>query len=335
MNGLLLVNLGSPTHPTVPAIRRYLREFLMDPYVLDMPYLSRAALVYGLILPFRPHKTLASYKAIWTDEGSPLIVESIELKKALQAHFDKNNIKTFVEIGMRYQDPTLEQALDSFKAKNIKNIKVIPLYPQYALSATTTAIEKLKSLNTQKFNSFFELTFIKDFFNDTRFIQPLIETTQKHLAGVEYDHLLISFHGIPKSQLGAVVNSTKCNFGGGCCDKVDTNNRDCYRAQCFETARLLAQGLNLSKDKWSIGFQSRLTKGWIEPFTDKILDDLPRQGIKKLAVVCPSFISDCLETLEEINIRERERFLKAGGEHYHYIPCVNHSPSWVKALGEF
>src|SRR5690606_10336027 len=154
--------------------------------------------------------------------------------KALQTHFNQNNINTVVEIGMRYQDPSLAQALDVFKEKNIRNVKVIPLYPQFALSSTTTAIEKLKTLNQSEFNSFFEFTFIKDFYNDDRFIRPLVEVTQKHLAEVDYDHLLISFHGLPKSQLGQAVNASKCNFND-CCNKIDDNNRDCYRAQSYET----------------------------------------------------------------------------------------------------
>lgn len=336
MKGLLLVNLGSPKEPTLPAIRNYLKTFLMDPYVLQMPLPLRSALVYGLILPFRPKKTLKSYLTIWTNEGSPLIIESLRLKEKLQKHLQSRNEDTHVEIAMRYGDPSLTQALDSFRSKNIRKIKVIPLYPQYAMSSSLTVENKLKNLNQQEFNRFFDLNFIKDFYNDPKFTQPLIETTKKYLQEnvEEFDHLLISFHGLPKSHLGKKIGSTVCNFDD-CCNSISEKNRNCYRAQCFETARILAKGLNLPNDKWSIGFQSRLTRGWIEPFTDVLIGDMPKKGIKNLAVVCPSFISDCLETLEEINQRERQRFINAGGEKFYYVPCVNDSDAWVKSLGEF
>lgn len=332
MNGILLVNLGSPKEPTIPEIRKYLGEFLMDPYVLQMPALLRAMLVYGIILPFRPKKTLKNYLSIWTNEGSPLIVESYKLQKKLQKYLHEQQKDTHVEVAMRYGEPSLTQALDTFKSKNIRNVKVIPLYPQYALSSTETVIQKLKNLNTQDFNQYFNFSFIKDFYNDPKFINPLIETSANALKNADYDHLLISFHGLPKSQLGEKVGSTVCNNSATCCDHVTDKNQNCYRAQCFETARALVKGLGLSDDKWSVGFQSRLTRGWIEPFTDQIIEKMPPQGIKKLAVVCPSFTSDCLETLEEIAKGEKERFLKSGGEKFYYIPCVNDSDSWIKNL---
>lgn len=330
MNGILLVNLGSPKEPKIPAIRKYLSEFLMDPWVLQMPVLLRAALVYGVILPFRPKKTLKNYLSIWTDEGSPLIVESYKLRNKLQKELQGKS--THVEVAMRYGEPSLESALRSFQSQNIKNIRVIPLYPQYAISSTKTVEEKIISLNLKQFNNEFNLSFVKDFFNDPKFINPLIENTKKHLPK-EFDHLLISFHGLPKSHLGKAIGSTVCNFDSSC-SSISDKNRFCYRAQCFETARLLAKGLNLPDGKWSVGFQSRLTRGWIEPFTDQLIKKMPSQGIKKLAVVCPSFISDCLETLEEIKVGEKERFINSGGESFNYIPCVNDSDTWVKSLGE-
>ncbi|MES2768299.1 MAG: ferrochelatase [Bdellovibrionota bacterium] len=334
MRGILLVNLGSPKEPTIPAIRKYLSEFLMDPYVLQMPSPLRAMLVYGIILPFRPKKTLKNYLKIWTNEGSPLIVESIKLKNKLQKHFYNKDSDMHVEVAMRYGDPSFTQALDVFRSKNIRDVRVIPLYPQYAMSSTGTVEAKLKDLNTKDFNQFFNFSFVKDFFNDKKFINPLIETTKMHLTNADYDHLLISFHGLPKSHLGEKVESSVCKFEASCCEAISEKNRYCYRAQCYETARLLTQGLNLSKDKWSVSFQSRLTRGWIEPFTDQIIENMSKNGIKNLAVVCPSFVSDCLETLEEIKIGEKERFLQAGGEKFYYIPCVNDSDSWVTALGE-
>lgn len=331
MNGILLVNLGSPKEPTIPAIKKYLSEFLMDPYVLQMPAPLRAMLVYGIILPFRPQKTLKNYLSIWTNEGSPLIVESHKLKNKLQKYLHHQNVQTHVEVAMRYGEPSLAQALENFRSKNVKDVRVIPLYPQYALSSTETVFAKLKDLNTKDFNQYFNFTYVKDFYNDSKFIEPLVETTRAHLQNADYDHLLISFHGLPKSHLGEKVQAEGCQFST-CCHQITEKNRNCYRAQSFETARRLAEKLDLPKEKWSVGFQSRLTRGWIEPFTDQMIEKMPSQGIKNLAVVCPSFTSDCLETLEEIAKGEKERFLKAGGEKFNYIPCVNDSDLWVKNL---
>lgn len=332
MKSILLVNLGSPKEPSIPAIRAYLSEFLMDPYVLQMPLPLRALLVYGIILPFRPQKTLKNYLSIWTNEGSPLIIESYKLKDKLQKYLHSLGSDIHVELAMRYQEPSLEQALHTLKSKNIHDVRVIPLYPQYALSTTETVIQKLQDLNTKSFNQFFNFSFVTDFYNNPKFIDPLARITKEHLGQVEFDHLLFSFHGLPKSQLGEKVGSSICKNSATCCDHVTEENRYCFRAQCFETATLLAQKLNISQGQWSVGFQSRLTRGWIEPFTDQIIENMPKRGIKKLAVVCPSFTADCLETLEEIGERERARFLSAGGEKFYYIPCVNDADDWVKNL---
>jgi ferrochelatase len=334
MNGVLLVNLGSPKEPTIPSIRKYLSEFLMDPYVLQMPAPLRALLVYGLILPFRPKKTLKNYLSIWTPQGSPLILETFKLKNKLQKLFQSTDQEIQVEVAMRYGEPSLTQSLENFRVKKIHNIKVIPLYPQYAISSSGTVVDKLIELNKNTFHHFFEFQFIKDFYDDKKFIDPLVENAKRYLSGREYDHLLISFHGLPKNHLGNKVGSSVCNFSE-CCNSITEKNKNCYRAQCFATARSLAEGLNLPSDKWSVGFQSRLTQGWIEPFTDVIIENMPKRGIKNLAVISPSFVSDCLETLEEINHQERERFLKAGGKNFYYIPCINDSDSWIKSLGEF
>ena len=333
MNGIMLVNLGSPKEPTIPAIKKYLSEFLMDPYVLQMPSPLRAMLVYGIILPLRPKKTLKNYLSIWTNEGSPLIVESYKLKNKLQKYLHSQGQETHVEIAMRYGEPSISQAMENFRAKNIRNVRVIPLYPQYAMSSSLTVVEKIKSVNQQDFNQFFLFEFVQDFYNNPLFIDPLIETTKKHLRGIDFDHLLISFHGLPKSHLGEKVQASICKFDT-CCDSISEKNKNCYRAQSFETARLLAKGLGLPDKKWSVGFQSRLTRGWIEPFTDKIIEGMPKREIKNLAVVCPSFVSDCLETLEEIKHGEKERFLQVGGEKFYYIPCINDSDSWVKSLSQ-
>lgn len=328
--GILLINLGSPSDPTIPAIRAYLKEFLMDPYVLQMPFAMRALLVHGLIAPFRPKKTLKNYLSIWTQEGSPLIKETQKLTVKLRTKLSDQQI----EFAMRYGKPNFESALKKFKENNISNIKVIPLYPQYALSATLTAQVHLDFLNSKNFQNFFQLTYLKDFYAHPSFIASVTERISKSLEGKTWDKLLISFHGLPKSHLSKKVNSSVCSYNDQCCDKITSQNQDCYRAQCFETARLIASKLGLNKNQYDVGFQSRLTRGWVEPFTDKIIDNYKNTKVKKLAIVCPSFVSDCLETLEEISIGERTRFLNNGGEEFHYVPCVNDDEKWVSGLAE-
>lgn len=326
-NGVLVVNLGSPRSPSVSDIRSYLKEFLMDPYVLNIPTPLRYALVYGIILPFRPKKTLHAYQSIWTQEGSPLIINTRKFATKLQ-----KELSAPVEIAMRYGDPSFQEALSSFHKKGLYNIKVILMYPQYALSTTLTAQKRLEELNSSQFSSQFNFDYIRDFYSHPGFINSVSNICKKNL---EPDtHLLMSFHGLPWSHLGKAVQAENCKKEN-CCDKITEKNNHCYRAQSFETARLIAQALKLSKDQWSIGFQSRLTRGWIEPFTDVVTEELvKKRGIKKLAVVCPSFTADCLETLEEIEIREKEAFLEHGGESLSYIPCVNDDSEFVKSIAQ-
>lgn len=321
--GILVVNLGSPKSPAITDIKSYLKEFLMDPYVLSIPTPLRFALVYGAILPFRPQKTTHAYQSIWTTEGSPLIVNTQKFAQKL-----KNHTQLPVEIGMRYGEPSLDSGLRRLKNQGVRKIHIILMYPQHALSSTVTAQQKLFELNTQYS---FELHFIQDFYSEHGFIKALSETAKAHLP--TNTHLLMSFHGLPWSHLGKAIKSSECKKTN-CCDIISDKNKHCYRAQSFETARLLAQELGLKSSDWSIGFQSRLTRGWIEPFTDVVTKELCEKGFKKLAVICPSFTSDCLETLEEIQIREKEAFLSYGGEDLIYIPCVNDSDLFVDFIAE-
>lgn len=332
--GILLINLGSPKEPTIPAIREYLSEFLMDPYVLQMPTLARKALVYGIILPFRPKKTLHNYKKIWTEEGSPLVVETRKLTQKLSELAPQYE----VEFAMRYGLPSFSEALEKFRAKSISRIQVIPLYPQYALSTTETTIAKLNELNAKKYSHFFTFNILKDFYNSPLFTDSVSSVIERHLDSKKsgqnkWQHIIFSYHGLPKSHLGKKVGATICSYGD-CCNSISKENCNCYRAQCFETTRMITKKLNIPENQYTVSFQSRLTRGWIEPFTDKIIEELPKKGIKNLAICCPSFTSDCLETLEEVQIGERKRFLDAGGETFQYIPCVNDDSQWVKNLLE-
>lgn len=291
--GILLVNLGTPTAPTVPAVRRFLREFLMDPRVIDLPWLMRSLLVYGFILPFRPRKTTKAYQAIWKENQlSPLLDYSQQLQQALQQQLGETYQ---IELGMRYAAPNLKQALANFDFQNLEKLIILPLFPQYA-SATTGSVFAAVNNALKNYPTLPEIHFINDFYQHPAFIQALAETLKPQLQPDSFDCLVLSYHGLPERQIAKLNNS-----------------RDCYKTQCYATSSALAQALNLNEAQYRVAFQSRLGRTpWIKPYTDELLIDLYQQGVRKLAIACPSFVTDCLETLEEINIRAREQWLKLG-----------------------
>lgn len=327
--GIILMNLGSPDSTENKDVRKYLMEFLMDGRVIDKPYLSRLLLVGGIIVPFRTAKSAEAYRTIWTDKGSPLIVLTKELQGALQARVSEP-----VEIAMRYGNPSVKSAYDSLLKNHpdIEEVIAVPLYPHYAMSSYETAVEHAKS-EYKKGSYPFALKFIKPFFNEPNYIHALAASIKPFLQQ-EHDHILFSYHGIPARHLHRDDKQTleSCITKKGYTDKDVTEHKNCYRFECFETTKLVMQELNVSADRFSISFQSRLGKGWLEPFTDKRLEQMPAEGIKKLLILCPAFVSDCLETLEEIEERGRESFMEAGGESYTFIPCINTSPLWVDTL---
>jgi len=326
--GVILANLGSPDSTEVKDVRRYLNEFLMDGRVIDIPFIARALLVRGIIVPFRAPKSAEAYRTIWWKEGSPLITISRQLQKAVQAQLDIP-----VELAMRYGNPTPKAAYDNLLAANpdLKEVIIFPLYPHYAMSSYETAVEYMKEVH-EKYKYGFKLTFIEAYYNNPEYINALAENMKPYLEQ-EYDQLLFSYHGIPGRHLKK-TDPTKqhCLMVNDCCNVASTAHATCYRHQVFETTRLVTEKLGIPKSRYAISFQSRLGKGWLEPFTDIRLEQLPKEGIKKLLILCPAFVSDCLETLEEIAERGKETFMEAGGESYTMIPCLNTSPLWVETV---
>lgn len=328
---VILMNLGSPDSTEVPDVKKYLNEFLMDGRVIDYPYLFRKLLVQGIIVPFRSPKSAEAYKTIWTKEGSPLVVITKQLQAALQ-----EQITEPVEIAMRYGNPSPETAFDKLLERDadIEEVIAIPLYPHYAMSSYETAVEHTKAAFAKKQYPF-KLSFIKPFYNEYNYIQAMAENMKVYLEK-KYDHILFSYHGIPERHIKkSDITKSHCLQIENCC-RVSSEAHDyCYRHQCFETTKHIAATLRIPASKYSISFQSRLGKGWLQPFTDIRLEQMPNEGIKKLLVICPAFVSDCLETLEEIAERGKESFLKSGGEEYTMIPCLNTHPLWVETLAEW
>lgn len=329
--GILLMNLGSPDSTQVKDVKKYLNQFLMDGRVIDKPYLLRAMLVKGIIVPFRAPKSAEAYETIWTDEGSPLIVISKQLRDAVQ-----QQVEFPVEITMRYGNPTPEAAFEKLLSSmpDMEEVLAVPLYPHYAMSSFETAVEFVKEVYEKKKYGF-RLNFLKPYFKEPDYIEALADNMKPFLQQ-EYDQILFSYHGIPARHiLKSDITKKHCLQSPDCCSVASPAHAFCYRHQCFTTTQLVTEKLSIPKEKYSISFQSRLGKGWLEPFTDIRLEQMPKEGIRKLLVICPAFVSDCLETLEEIEIRGRESFMEAGGESYTMIPCLNTHPLWVRALSKW
>lgn len=328
--GVLLVNLGTPDNPSVPSIRKYLKEFLMDERVIQLPWLIRAILVYGLILPFRPKKILEAYQSIWTKRGSPLLV----LSQTLEEHLQQNLGEAYqVALAMRYGSPNIVNALSKLQ-KNCDKIIIVPQFPQYAESTTRSLYQVIFDYFKQQIK-IPELVMIRDFYDMPAFIQAQKNQLEKVILEQNFkaDFYLFSFHGLPENHVKK-VDAAPCDLSQPCLSLND-NNRFCYRAQCYETARLLATSLNLSESDYQVSFQSRLGRTpWIKPYTDQVLPELRKKGIKNLAVACPAFTADCLETLEEISIRAKAQWQALGGEGFIVAPCVNIDPIWVQGLGD-
>ena len=323
--GVLLINLGTPDAPRAPEVRRYLREFLGDPRVIDLPAPLRLALLEAVILPFRPRRSAEAYARIWTDAGSPLLVHGRALAEALA----KTLGPAFrVELGMRYGSPAAGDALDSLVASQVDSIVVVPLFPQYASASTGSALERVYGAAAQQ-GSVPALRVVAPFFDDPGFIRALASLARPILERA--DHLLLSYHGLPERQVRR--GGPTCLRSPDCCDAVEGPNHACYRAHCFATSRLLAGELGLRDGTFSTGFQSRLGRSaWIGPSLEDRLGSLRGDGVARLAVICPSFVADCLETLEEVAIRARQTWKRLGGEELQMVPCVNAHPGWVETL---
>ena len=325
-SGVLLVNLGTPDTPDVPDVRRYLREFLSDPRVIDIHPFTRWALLNLIILPRRPKRSAEAYRKIWTSEGSPLLVHSRALSRAVQERIDVP-----VELAMRYGNPSLASGIEALKKAGCDHIVVFPLYPQYASSTTGSTLEAIYTLLAQEQNVV-PLTVIPPFFNDPRFIDAWAAVAAPILEDSTPEHVVMSFHGLPERHLRKADHSENhCLRAPDCCQALSEVNQHCYRAQCYATARALAARLGLSGDDHSVSFQSRLGRDpWIQPYTDSLLTQLTERGIKNIAVLCPAFVADCLETLEEIGIAACESVAAAGGR-LTLVPSLNDHPDWTDA----
>lgn len=322
--GVLLINLGTPSRAEVRAVRTYLSEFLTDRRVIDVPTIFRYLLVYLLILPFRTKKSAHAYQMIWTEQGSPLLYHSQNVVKKLQTVLG-SDFK--VVLGMRYGAPSIQNALDQLK--DCDSIIVLPLYPQYSSAANGSSIEEFMSIISTK-EVIPTLTILSNFYQHPSYIKAQTQIIKNHLKDNEF--LLFSYHGIPERQIQKSGCNIVCKED---CPIVSINNRGCYKAQCHQTSRLLAQELNLSTHQYATAFQSRLGKTpWIKPYTDEILSELAEKGIKNLTITCPSFVADCLETLEEIGMRAKDQWFKLGGKKFTLIPCMNSSPEWTNAIAD-
>lgn len=330
MIGILLINLGTPASPNTADVRRYLREFLSDPRVIDIPALSRWLLVNLIIAPFRGPKSAEAYQKIWMKEGSPLLVYTQRLGERVAQSLGS---AFAVEVAMRYGEPSISSKLEKLKQSGVSEIRVLPLYPQYASSTTCSTEEAVLAWKRGQTKTP-EIKFLPPFYTHPTFLEAWKEVGNAALKDFDYDHILFSFHGLPERHiLKEDVSGKHCLKNPDCCEKIVPANGMCYRAHCVHTAYGIAEQLNLSKDKYTICFQSRLGRTpWIQPFTDLVIPELAGKGVKKLAVFCPSFVADCLETLEEIGIRAVESFREAGGEELKLIPSLNDHPKWVEAV---
>ncbi|MCA0444866.1 MAG: ferrochelatase [Bacteroidetes bacterium] len=336
--GIFLLNLGSPDEPTTPAVRRYLRQFLSDARVIDIPALPRQLLLNLFILPFRSPKSAHAYKKVWTTEGSPLVSYTKKLAEKVQIHLNQIQPDEYkVIFGMRYGNPSIQKVLNEFYSEGIRKVILVPLYPQYAAASTGSSIAEVYRV-AGTFWDPFELSVAPAFYNQPFYLESFARRGESVLSKQKADHILFSFHGVPERQLTKSEGCKPgfCEFTTTCCSTISDLNANCYRAQCFDSARNIAKLLNLKPETWSVSFQSRLGRTkWIEPYTDVVLTELAGNGIKNLVVFSPSFVADCLETLEEIGIRAVEDFKKAGGESLTLVPSLNEGEDWARGLAEW
>lgn len=327
--GILLVNLGTPDSPSTGDVKKYLDQFLMDERVIDIPKLNRTLLVKGIIVPFRSPKTAKLYKEIWNENGSPLLYYSRLQAQMLQ---ERLGDEYHVELAMRYQNPSVESALANLKAGLVESIQVIPMFPQYA-SASTGSVMQLVMELVSKWPTVPPISFVNSFHDNELMIKVFAENARKHHPET-YDHILFSFHGLPERQLLKCDHTEKyCLKTADCCQTLNDTNKFCYSAQGHHTAQLIANELNITKEKYTVCFQSRLGKEpWVQPYTTDVLKKLAGEGKKRLLVFSPAFVADCLETLYEITVEYHEEFRALGGEHVQLVESLNDSPVFIEAL---
>ncbi|MFT6734583.1 MAG: ferrochelatase [Polaribacter sp.] len=337
---ILLCNLGSPDHPNVPSVRRYLNQFLMDPSVIQLPWLIRRIIVSLFVLPKRPKASAHAYQQVWMKDGSPLVVLSKKLREAVQ-----KQVKHPVYMAMRYGNPSIEsQVLRIAEDQSIKEIFFIPLYPHYAESTVKTCIlETQRVIKKHRLN--LKLIIKESFYDEPGYINALVNSSSIHLfegqvsknENIDSPHLLFSYHGLPELHLTKIDHTKNhCLKKKGCCEIKSEAHKTCYRHQVLETTRLFVEKTGLKNDQYTVAFQSRLGRAkWLEPSTETKLKELAEQGVKNIIVLCPAFVTDCLETLEEIAIRGNEVFQDAGGQSLKLVPCLNNYPDWVSLVASW
>ena len=329
--GVLLVNLGSPDSPDPKDVKTYLGEFLMDERVIDVPLWARTLLVKGIILNTRPKASSSAYKKIWWEEGSPLIVISERLKTKIQ-----KQIEVPVALAMRYGNMTIKKGLQELVDKGVEDVFLIPLYPQFAMATTETILVLAEQIRKNHFPNL-KITDLPPFYNNLDYIEVLSKSISDQLKGKTYEHLLFSYHGVPERHIRkSDVTKSHCKIDGNCCYTPSKAHEFCYRHQCLEVTRLVAEKLSLKEDTYSTSFQSRLGfDPWLQPYTDRTIERLGKQGVKNMAIVTPAFVSDCLETLEEIAMEGAEIFHEMGGQNFTTIPCLNDDDNWVALLSNW
>tara|TARA_R110002111_G_C6005631_1_gene373813 strand:+ start:3581 stop:4615 length:1035 start_codon:yes stop_codon:yes gene_type:complete len=326
--GILLVNLGSPDSPNPKDVKKYLGEFLMDKRVIDVPLWARNILVKGIILNTRPKASAAAYQKIWWEEGSPLIVLSEHLQEKIQKKIDFP-----VALAMRYGSMTIKKGLQELVDKGVDDVFLIPLYPQFAMATTETILVLAEEIRKTNFPNL-KISDLKAFYNKPDYIEVLSKSIAKHLKDKDYEHLLFSFHGVPERHIRkSDITKSHCKIDGSCCSTASPAHEFCYRHQCKEVTRLVGEYLNLEKGTYSTSFQSRLGfDPWLRPYTDRTIERFGKDGLKKMAIVTPAFVSDCLETLEEIAMEGEEIFHEVGGKEFTTVPCLNDDDEWVALL---
>ncbi|WP_044401539.1 ferrochelatase [Lacinutrix sp. Hel_I_90] len=331
MKGVLLVNLGSPDSPEPKDVKKYLGEFLMDERVIDVPFWARTLLVKGIILNTRPKASAKAYKKIWWEEGSPLIVLSEQLQEKVQEQVDFP-----VALAMRYGSMTIKKGLQELVDKGVDEVFLIPLYPQFAMATTETILVLTEEIRQEYFPNL-KIDSLPAFYNNPNYIAVLAESIKTDLENKAYEHLLFSYHGVPERHIRkSDITKSHCKIDGSCCETPSIAHEFCYRHQCKEVTRLVAEYLELAPDTYSTSFQSRLGfDPWLQPYTDRTIERLGKKGIKKMAIVTPAFVSDCLETLEEIAMEGEEIFHEVGGKEFTTVPCLNTNKSWVKLMAQW
>ena len=329
--GVLLVNLGSPDSPNPPEVKKYLEEFLMDERVIDAPKLLRTLLVKGIILNTRPKKSAKAYQKIWWEEGSPLIVLSERLQAKVQ-----EKVSVPVALAMRYGNPSIKSGLQALADQGVTDTLIIPLYPQFAMATTETILVLAEELRQKHFPSM-NFTSLPAFYHHADYIRVLANSIQEYLKDKEWEHLLFSYHGVPKRHIRkSDITKSHCKMDGKCCSTPSAAHEFCYSHQCYETTRQVAEYLELKEGTFSTSFQSRLgLDPWLQPYTDKTIEAFAKKGTKKMAVVTPAFVSDCLETLEEIGMEAVEDFEENGGEQLHVVPCINDREDWINVMSRW